>query len=138
MNTMKCQKCKGEGDLPESIMDHTKNPPVESRIFPPCDACDGSGEVELKNEFTSEYGEPCFICGKEIKPNVKHKMVELCNPTQRININPFTGIISEKESQGGFAVGPTCYKKLKKLATPLGFIESSVYDFMRPDGYGGY
>ena len=46
MTKTTCPKCKGEGDLPARIMDMTKNPPYETGIFPPCDECDGSGEIK--------------------------------------------------------------------------------------------
>lgn len=42
-----CPVCKGEGDIPDKIMDKTKTPPKETVVFPPCDKCGGSGTIPV-------------------------------------------------------------------------------------------
>lgn len=39
-----CPDCGGSGDVPDTIMDKTKNPPRKTTVFPPCDKCGGTGE----------------------------------------------------------------------------------------------
>ena len=58
----------------------------------------------------------CFVCEKDVNCAA---YIELNCADSSIDLEPESGAIPQADSQGCFPVGPTCMKKLQKIAKKL-------------------